>query len=97
MKEQDCNKNKSIPQEKGNSLFYKIINRMIMGRKSIGITYLAYGTTVLCVLAARAEFLSSTPFVGSRICLLLSVCFSFVYGTYLLCTKDRNYDSNPFM
>ena len=64
--------------------------KMIMNRKALGITYLVYGATVLCILAARAELLSSTPSVGSRIFLLLSICFPFVYGTYLLCTKDRN-------
>lgn len=86
MKEQDCDKKKSIPQGKKHSILYK----MIMNRKALGITYLVYGATVLCILAARAELLSSTPSVGSRIFLLLSICFPFVYGTYLLCTKDRN-------
>lgn len=85
MKEQDCDKNKGIPRKKGNSLFYK----MIMSRKCLGIFFWIHGT-VLCILAARAELLSSTPSVGSRIFLLLSICFPFVYGTYLLCTKDRN-------
>ena len=86
MKEQDCDKKKSISQGKKHNIFYK----MIMSRRAFGITYFVYGVTVLSVLAARAELLSSTPSVGSRIFLLLSICFPFVYGTYLLCTKDRN-------
>ena len=90
MNQQDFDKKKSIPQGKENSLFYKIINRMIISRKALGITHLVYGAIVLCVFAERAEILSSPPSVGSRIFLLLSICFPFVYGTYLLCTKDRN-------
>lgn len=91
MNQQDFDKKKSISQGKENSLFYKIINRMIMNRKVLGITHLVYGAIVLCVFAERAEILSSPPpSVGSRIFLLLSICFPFVYGTYLLCTKDRN-------
>lgn len=90
MNQQDFDKKKSISQGKENSLFYKIINRMIMSRKALGITHLVYGAIVLCVFAERAEILSSPPSVGSRIFLLLSICFPFVYGTYLLCTKDRN-------
>ena len=86
MKEQDCDKKKSIPQGKKHSIFYK----MIMSRKFLGIFFGVQGTAHLCGLAARAEFLSSTPSIGSRILLLLSICFPFVYGTYLLCTKDRN-------
>lgn len=86
MKEQDCDKKKSISQGKKHNIFYK----MIMSRRAFGITYFVYGATVLSVLAERAEILSSTPSVGSRIFLLLSICFPFVYGTYLLCTKDKN-------
>lgn len=86
MKEQDCDKKKSISQGKKHNIFYK----MIMSRRAFGITYFVYGATVLSVLAERAEILSSTPSVGSRIFLLLSICFPFAYGTYLLCTKDKN-------
>lgn len=86
MKEQDCDKDKGISRKKGNNLFYK----MIISRKYLGIFFGIHGTVQLCGFAARAEVLSSTPSIGSRILLLLSICFPFVYGTYLLCTKDRN-------
>ena len=78
MKEQDCDKKKSIPQGKKHSIFYK----MIMNRKALGITYLVYGATVLCILAARAELLSSTPSVGSRIFLFTEYLFSFRLRLY---------------
>lgn len=85
MKEQDCDK--GISRKKGNNLFYK----MIISRKCLGIFFWIYGTVQLCGFAARAELLSSPPSMGSQILLLLSICFPFVYGTYLLCTKDRNH------
>lgn len=90
MKEQNYDKRKGHTPGNTHNIFYKMINMMIMSRKAFGITYLVYGATVLYVLAERAELLSSTPSVGSRIFLLLSICFPFVYGTYLLCTRDKN-------
>lgn len=83
-------KEKNIPQGKKHSIFYK----MIMSRRAFGITYLVCGATVLCVVAERADILFSTPSVGSRIFLLLSICFPFAYGTYLLCTRDKNRNDN---
>lgn len=73
MKEQDCDKNKGIPRKKGNSLFYK----MIMSRKFLGIFFWVQGTAHLCGLAARAEFLSSTPFHRKPDTPLTEYMFSF--------------------
>lgn len=77
MNQQDFDKKKSISQGKENSLFYKIINRMIMNRKVLGITHLVYGAIVLCVFAERAEILSSPPFRGEPDIPFTEYMFSF--------------------
>ena len=54
MNQQDFDKKKSIPQGKENSLFYKIINRMIISRKALDSTppeeFLLHLDTHTCVL-----------------------------------------------
>lgn len=77
MNQQDFDKKKSIPQGKENSLFYKIINRMIISHKALGITHLVYGAIVLCVFAERAEILSSPPFRGEPDIPFTEYMFSF--------------------
>ena len=52
MKEQDCDKKKSISQGKKHNIFYK----MIMSRRAFGITYFVYGQQSFLSLPKEQRF-----------------------------------------
>lgn len=62
---------------------------IIMSRIILGIFYLISGFILLWILAERVEILSSEPSVWKRVFLFLGVCAPLLFGTYLVCTRNR--------
>jgi hypothetical protein len=71
------------------SRIYKIIKSSV-GRTILGIFFLISGFILICMVAERIEMVSSLPSVWKKeFSALRHVFSSFLWGMYLVCTRNR--------